>query len=438
MIDFRVNHQGYGPLSPQMEVKIPEGYVVLVGENDVGKTAVLQSVFLHMFNEGKAAEICFIPKYRDFIRQTTETGGTDLGTVNTEVAGILKSQKMRHENYNGVYQKIFAVLLNEFSLVKQASGLEGILREMNLGEYVNGKGGMSMIDGISVSDHGSGLRSLLPVVAALTCENIKTIIIDEPEAGLEAGKQKQLKSLFYEASRQKKNIIVATHSHLLLNGKMVENNLRVEKVEESVEINPLSEESELQDVAFKMLGSSLSDLYLPDNFLLVEGASDQILLEKIFSLLKKQEEKDFVLRIISCNGIQNVQPTQQSMDGVFAPVVAGRSPYANIAVALIDKPDDDNKNSKNISRELRRVLEPSGRYFELSKTSLEEYIPEELYVKASLNKGQEIKRIGETDEYQEKSKIKKEISTKISEFLTTEDVDKLPELKAAVLKAMYK
>jgi predicted ATPase len=62
---------------------------------------------------------------------------------------------------------------------------------------------------------GSGLRGLLPILAALTHPNIQVVLIDEPEISLEPRLQKVLRDVLVEKSEQKV-IVIATHSHLFL------------------------------------------------------------------------------------------------------------------------------------------------------------------------------------------------------------------------------
>src|SRR5207245_4896057 len=80
---------------------------------------------------------------------------------------------------------------------------------------------LSVDQQVTVSDigiivHGSGLRCVLPIVAAFTSHHIKIVIIDEPELALEARAQKVLKEVFLEAVTQDKIVVVATQSHIFL------------------------------------------------------------------------------------------------------------------------------------------------------------------------------------------------------------------------------
>src|SRR2546430_17499266 len=81
---------------------------------------------------------------------------------------------------------------------------------------------------------GSGLRSSFGILAALTDDNIKLLLIDEPELGLEARYQKLLRDLLVETSKSKQ-IIVSTHSHLFLNRQMYQSNYMVRRKNRSEE-----------------------------------------------------------------------------------------------------------------------------------------------------------------------------------------------------------
>jgi len=53
----------------------------------------------------------------------------------------------------------------------------------------------------------------------------------------------------------------------------------------SVSVKPVASKEQLMDVTFTLLGNSTQDLFFPANFLVVEGAFDQAICEKVASLL---------------------------------------------------------------------------------------------------------------------------------------------------------
>jgi hypothetical protein len=106
-------------------------------------------------------------------------------------------------------------------------------------------------------------------------------LIDEPEIGIEPQVQRQLAQLIWSVSRgelglRRKRIYLATHSHLFLDRVEPSNNYVVTKDADGwAQIRRLVTEEELPAVAYTLLGNSPTDLFFPDNILVVEGPSDQ-------------------------------------------------------------------------------------------------------------------------------------------------------------------
>ena len=105
-----------------------------------------------------------------------------------------------------------------------------------------------IVDEVAIVKHGSGIRCVLPILAALTSPDIKVIIIDEPESSLEARTQKALKELFLESIMEGKIIIVATQSHLFLNNKEPNKNYTVFKQNNNYSIKKINNKKELLDI----------------------------------------------------------------------------------------------------------------------------------------------------------------------------------------------
>jgi len=277
--------------------------------------------------------------------------------------------------------------------------------------------------------HGSGLRSIFTILAALTDAHIKLLLIDEPEQSLEAGVQKRLRDLFYTvAGEQGKQIIVTTHSHLFLNRKDFASNYSVVKVNGQVNANRVASVAELYDITFQMLGNSVDDLFLPYNYMVVEGASDQILVDRVKALMDIGTTR---VKVISASSIDNVPNMLHAVCNSLTPLVVNDSPYNGRIVALIDKPRQPSDYHYN---QLKKVLE--DRLFILDQYSLEEYLPEYLYEKCSRNKQADIEAlIRMKDDYKQLRALKTEISNAIAGILTVEDIGNIPIIADAIDKA---
>lgn len=120
--------------------------------------------------------------------------------------------------------------------------------------------------------------------------NFDTMFIDEPELGLGPRIQSSLSAfLANRAERDRffphlRSVTVATHSHLFLDRSDINNNFIVSKAGNSVTIDRVDSFTKFHTLQFNLLGNSLESLFLPAAFLLVEGKTDQLYLERWIQL----------------------------------------------------------------------------------------------------------------------------------------------------------
>jgi putative ATP-dependent endonuclease of the OLD family len=317
-------------------------------------------------------------------------------------------------------------LISDSNHYSQIGRLMTLIESLGLPQINIGSGQSITFENIPPAYQGSGLRSVLPILAVLTSDNITSVLIDEPEIALEPLLQKKLRDLFYR-SAETKRIAVSTHSHLMLNRENYDLNYVVTRDDTGVHVSRLSSERELYDITFDLLGSSLEDLFMPRNFLIVEGSSDQVIIERIMEL---QEIPKSRVKVVSATGIENVRNVLSTVARTLLPLVLSDSPYKHTVVALIDMPQNPTDSSYvAIKREL------TNRLFELDQPSLEEYLPAVLYERCGRDKEHDLESIRRSQGYAEKNRLKKEISEQISQVLTTDDLDSLHTMVQALRTA---
>jgi predicted ATP-dependent endonuclease of OLD family len=225
------------------------------------------------------------------------------------------------------------LLMHHTSFLKQANKLLDYFEYLNLPPFDLRDTQEVIFEEIQVIFQGSGLRSIFSILAALTDNNTKLLLIDEPEQSLEPKLQKLLRDLLYDASKQKQ-IIIATHSHLFLNRRDVTSNYVVRKRENNFSFYPVTTEEELYEITFDLLGCSLEDLFFPNNFLIVEGSTDQIIVEKVMQLKDIDKSK---IKVVSASGVSKVTNILSSVYTSLIPVVLKDSPYKNKVIVLVDR-----------------------------------------------------------------------------------------------------
>lgn len=278
-------------------------------------------------------------------------------------------------------------LLLHRNFMQQMARLNALLPRVGLAEVTLTGPQQIEFDAVVVHRQGSGLRSLLPILAAITDRGLVALLIDEPEVSLEPRLQKALRDLLVEATNDIRSIVVATHSHLFINRQVVESTQIVGRTEGRTTVETVSSREELYDLTFDMLGSSTEDLFFPRNYIVVEGASDQAIVEKVLELLDVPSP---TIKVLSARGLDAVRDAIESVVRALVPLVVRDSPYSKRVIAMIDEPSSlDHPNLVKLRRDL------DDRLYELDKHSVEEYIPAEIYERAERSKDEDLGRIEE-------------------------------------------
>jgi predicted ATP-dependent endonuclease of OLD family len=370
---------------------------------------------------------CIILPNRYYISSTTQTT-KELISFNSDLFNQIDGTPARAEEIVGPNPAdLYKLLLHRTSFIDQVNNINILLKRLGFEEIKLVGLQQTNIDNININKHGSGLRCVIPILAALTSDHIDVIIIDEPELSLEARIQKVLKDILIESG---KTIVVATQSHLFLNRKKLESNFIVTN-EGNTKIKQLGSENDLLDLTYNLLGNSLADLYFPSNFLIVEGVSDQIICEKIMDLLNIESRK---VKVISAKGIDNIGPSYQAIKNTLIPLIVNTppSPYSDKVTVLVDT-YHDKKHLDELERNLK------DRFFVLDQQSIEEYIPEIIYAKAGMDKEKKLLEItNNKSDFDKLNKIKKDISVAIVSVLEEVDLKYVPIIVKAIKTAEEK
>jgi len=424
-ISFTIdNLQGAVPAGFQIDLN--GDYIVLTGENNAGKSSLLQLLFKRCAGNTypvPLTQVCLILPDRMYVDVNTNTGRT-LENYNVELANSISGNNRSYQTPNlpPMSSELPKLLLHHTSFLKQANKLLDYFEYFNLPPF-DLRGTQEVIfEEIQVIFQGSGLRSIFSILAALTDDNTKLLLIDEPEQSLEPKLQKILRDLLYEASR-KRQVIVATHSHLFLNRRDVASNYVVSKRNNSFALSPVTSEEELYEITFNLLGCSLEDLFFPNNFLIVEGSTDQIIVEKVMQLKDIDKSK---IKVVSASGVSKVANILSSVYNSLIPLVLKDSPYKSKVVVLVDRPYE---LSDPIYEKIERALaDPNQQLFKLTATTLENYLHEDLYTKCGLDKTDTIKEIDKETDYEKKFQLKTKNALTIAAALTVDDLKYIPEI----------
>jgi putative ATP-dependent endonuclease of OLD family len=186
-------------------------------------------------------------------------------------------------------------------------------------------------------------------------EQIKDFIflVDEAELHLHPTAQRSLKNALLELAEGDDQVLISTHSSVLISDeKDIQSIYQVQKEDHKTQIEKL-DQSEKQDLVYSLLGGHPSDLLLPSNFLVVEGRSEYIFLERVVERFYPEMPN---IKILYAEGDEKKQVT--TMDGinqVFKPLYdKTEGIYTDKMIILCDgkKQESDWKRFKSAYKNL--------------------------------------------------------------------------------------
>lgn len=210
-------------------------------------------------------------------------------------------------------------------------------------------------------------------------------LIDEAELHLHPSAQRALKKALADIATNGEQVFINTHSSVLVVNQA--DNEKVFEVNKSNGVSSIKEvlPSDKQFIIFDLLGGSPTDILLPKNFLIVEGASESKFLKNIIAKFYPEYNDIFIL---SAEGDQVQQ--ERSMNGVNKIYLPTIPIYRDKTVVLCDKPATKDKEEDISKFATSYRLAENEDYFILNEKSLEEYYPKEWRLSS-----EQVKELGE-------------------------------------------
>jgi putative ATP-dependent endonuclease of OLD family len=201
-------------------------------------------------------------------------------------------------------------------------------------------------------------------------------LIDEGELHLHPTAQRSLKNAIIDLASGGDQILLSTHSSVLIaddcSCKNVNQKIfKVTKYEDGItEITEENFESR-QQIVYELLGGSPADLLMPSNFLIVEGKSELIFLNRVISRFY-QEFKS--IKILPAHG-DMFQATSlvSSLEKIFTPL--SESIYSGKYIVCIDKQKIGEQAYGGLLKKISD-FNAEEQLIELTESSIEEYYPE--------------------------------------------------------------
>lgn len=275
-------------LRPGLE--IPEArLVVLTGQNNAGKSAILQWLNINSPISGTADYVS--PRRFELSNEVSIALNSDV-----EIANLFNQRKQWNEALaelaapDPIRELVHASNADRERVIDWHNRYFGQLQIEKLHPDNDYSPPKITIDGRLATQQGSGSRAVLALLVPLLGPRAEVVLIDEPEIGIEPQVQRRLAELIRAVATEEdgarpKKVYVATHSHLFLDRTDITNNYVVSKSPDGwAQINQVDSAEALQNLVFTLLGNTPGDLFFPDNVLVVEGVSDEIFWRRLLEL----------------------------------------------------------------------------------------------------------------------------------------------------------
>ena len=168
---------------------------------------------------------------------------------------------------------------------------------------------------IQIENRGKGKENLIKTEIALSkaSDDIEVITIEEPENHLSHTNLRKMldnirKSFIDDKGNKRKiQLIVTTHNSLIVSSLNISNVLWINNKEKADSLNNLSKDKKGKEVSLffeKSDNLNILQFLIANKVILVEGATEYMLIQKIFRDIYPSETLDEnKIDIISCNGI---------------------------------------------------------------------------------------------------------------------------------------
>ncbi len=200
-------------------------------------------------------------------------------------------------------------------------------------------------------------------------------LIDEGELHLHPTAQRALKKALYEISTTGDQVLINTHSSVLVADDALNQLIfQVQKINKVTYITKISI-AEKPYVVYELLGGSPSDLLLPRNFLIVEGKSDCIFLTGV---IKRFYLNCPLIQIVYAEGdIDCQEKSMYAINTAYVPLGVTSPVYKKRLIILCDKPNKDRERHSDEFLKAYKHLQINGQYYELPVEALEKYYPKQ-------------------------------------------------------------
>jgi hypothetical protein len=312
-------------------------YSVLVGRNNSGKSYLLKSLASQW---GLSSSYLGPARYQNFNLLGYYTPNQNRRNDRwQQFIQMWHQQQQNIDNSPVNLQQAIAELTDaqRGQLVEIVELLLGVKLEIRLTAEENSMSQKYIsVGGHNISYTSSGFRLITTLVTSLLDSDYDTFLVDEPELGISPEAQGILADfLFDRVHRERyfphiKTLVLATHSTVFLDRRVLTNNYTVGKRGNEIELTRVQTQAELNQVHFFLLGNRFETLYLPSAIVLVEGKTDHKFIERVLAL--RYPEVQF--SVVAAHSDSRIQEVLAVARGLLSDLQ--RSPYHDRIFVVLD------------------------------------------------------------------------------------------------------
>jgi predicted ATPase len=193
------------------------------------------------------------------------------------------------------------------------------------------------IDDKNLATASAGTRLLMLILGICLDDRFDTVLIDEPEIGLSPRVQAVLAGVFQDAKLRSetfphlRRVVLATHSHILLDRRNIANNWVILRQADTASLQQCSTIADFHHLQFDLLGNDLEALFLPQVIVVVEGPSDLEFIRRTIELRFSNRRVTVVAAGNDDRIKQLVHTLGQLMGGL------SESPFRKRLIAVLDQ-----------------------------------------------------------------------------------------------------
>ena len=312
-------------------------YSVLVGRNNCGKSFLLKNLAQQW---GIKASYIGPSRYQNF--NVLGSYAPNRNRLNERYHQFLSQFTQQQQNIDNSPINLQQAVA-ELSDVQRAKLVEII--DLLLGaklEMLHTVAGNSMsqqyisCNGHNLSYTSSGFRLIATLLTSLLDTEYDTFLIDEPELGISPEAQGVLADFLFDRQHREcffshiRTIVFATHSTVFLDRRNVSNNYTVSKAGDTISVDRVTTQAELNKIHFFLLGNRFETLYLPSAIVLVEGKTDHKFIERTVALRFPATQ----ISVIQANSDSRIKEVLNIAKGIFGDLQ--KSPYKDRVFVVLD------------------------------------------------------------------------------------------------------